>query len=124
MTGLLHRAGLGIHHAGMLRSDRSLMERAFAQGIIKARVAFFGLFGSDLASWRCSLLVDRLFVLWPPVLNASRFKAHTSLALSLWRLNPSGAVLHGHPGLGRQPAGTHRHHQGHPAVQPAEGRLH
>ena len=29
--------GLGIHHAGMLRSDRSLMERAFAQGIIKAR---------------------------------------------------------------------------------------
>jgi activating signal cointegrator complex subunit 3 len=29
-------AGLGIHHAGMLRSDRSLMERAFGQGLIKA----------------------------------------------------------------------------------------
>ncbi|PRW32956.1 activating signal cointegrator 1 complex subunit 3 isoform B [Chlorella sorokiniana] len=33
--GELFEAGLGIHHAGMLRSDRSLMERAFAQGIIK-----------------------------------------------------------------------------------------
>lgn len=34
--GLLNdAAGLGIHHAGMLRSDRNLMERAFAQGLIK-----------------------------------------------------------------------------------------
>ena len=31
-------AGLGIHHAGMLRSDRNLMERAFGQGLIKASV--------------------------------------------------------------------------------------
>ena len=29
-------AGLGIHHAGMLRPDRNIMERAFGQGIIKA----------------------------------------------------------------------------------------
>lgn len=27
--------GIGIHHAGMLRSDRNLMERAFASGLIK-----------------------------------------------------------------------------------------
>jgi hypothetical protein len=32
-------AGLGIHHAGMLRSDRNLMERAFAQGLIKVLAA-------------------------------------------------------------------------------------
>ena len=27
--------GIGMHHAGMLRSDRNLMERLFAQGILK-----------------------------------------------------------------------------------------
>ncbi len=27
--------GIGMHHAGMLRSDRSLMERLFAQGVLK-----------------------------------------------------------------------------------------
>ena len=27
--------GIGIHHAGMLRADRNLMERAFAQGLLK-----------------------------------------------------------------------------------------
>lgn len=32
-------AGLGIHHAGMLRSDRNLMEKAFGQGLIKVRAA-------------------------------------------------------------------------------------
>ena len=37
---------------------------------------------------------------------------------------PAGAVLHRHAGLGRQPAGAHCDHQGHAAVQPAEGRLH
>ena len=29
--------GIGIHHAGMLRSDRNLVERAFGQGLIKVR---------------------------------------------------------------------------------------
>ena len=28
-------SGIGIHHAGMLRSDRTMMERFFAQGYIK-----------------------------------------------------------------------------------------
>lgn len=27
--------GIGIHHAGMLRSDRNLMERLFADGLLK-----------------------------------------------------------------------------------------
>lgn len=31
----LFDSGLGIHHAGMLRSDRSMMERLFADGLIK-----------------------------------------------------------------------------------------
>ena len=35
----LFDSGVGIHHAGMLRSDRNLMERAFAEGLIKARAA-------------------------------------------------------------------------------------
>ena len=33
----LFPAGVGIHHAGMLRPDRTLMERAFAAGLIKVR---------------------------------------------------------------------------------------
>lgn len=31
----LFQAGLGCHHAGMLRSDRGLMERSFEDGAIK-----------------------------------------------------------------------------------------
>lgn len=27
--------GIGMHHAGMLRSDRNLMERLFSQGLLK-----------------------------------------------------------------------------------------
>lgn len=29
--------GLGMHHAGMLRSDRNLVERLFRDGVIKVR---------------------------------------------------------------------------------------
>lgn len=28
-------SGIGIHHAGMLRSDRNLVERLFGEGLIK-----------------------------------------------------------------------------------------
>ena len=31
----LFSAGFGIHHAGMLRSDRNLVEKLFGQGMIK-----------------------------------------------------------------------------------------
>ena len=31
----LFPSGVGIHHAGMLRSDRNLMERAFGAGVLK-----------------------------------------------------------------------------------------
>ena len=31
----LFNAGFGIHHAGMLRSDRNLVEKLFSQGLIK-----------------------------------------------------------------------------------------
>lgn len=31
----MHRTGFGIHHAGMLRSDRTLVEDAFSRGAIK-----------------------------------------------------------------------------------------
>ena len=30
--------GFGIHHAGMLRQDRNLVERAFSKGVIKCLV--------------------------------------------------------------------------------------
>lgn len=33
----LFDAGLGIHNAGMLRSDRTLTERLFADGLLKVR---------------------------------------------------------------------------------------
>ena len=34
----LFDAGFGIHHAGMLRSDRSMMERMFEDGAIKVGI--------------------------------------------------------------------------------------
>ena len=34
----LFPAGFGIHHAGMLRSDRNLVEKYFSQGLIKVTV--------------------------------------------------------------------------------------
>jgi hypothetical protein len=33
----LFNAGFGCHHAGMLRSDRNLVEKVFSQGYIKVR---------------------------------------------------------------------------------------
>ena len=33
----LFDCGIGIHHAGMLRSDRNLVEKLFGQGHIKVR---------------------------------------------------------------------------------------
>ena len=35
----LFPSGLGIHHAGMLRKHRSLMERAFEKGYLKVTAA-------------------------------------------------------------------------------------
>lgn len=35
--GELFESGFGIHHAGMLRSDRSLTEKMFSEGVIKVR---------------------------------------------------------------------------------------
>jgi len=34
----LYPAGLGIHHAGMLRPDRNLMERLFREGVLRVLV--------------------------------------------------------------------------------------
>ena len=34
----LYQKGFGIHHAGMLRSDRNLTERMFAAGVVKILV--------------------------------------------------------------------------------------
>ena len=31
----LFESGIGIHHAGMLRSDRNLVERLFGEGLLK-----------------------------------------------------------------------------------------
>ena len=36
----LFKHGFGIHHAGMLRSDRTLTERMFADGVIKVAFKF------------------------------------------------------------------------------------
>ena len=41
----LFDSGFGIHHAGMLRSDRNLMERLFEARVIKVRLKFYRLKG-------------------------------------------------------------------------------
>lgn len=41
----LFKDGFGIHHAGMLRSDRNMMERMFGEKVIKVRwVELWGIF--------------------------------------------------------------------------------
>ena len=107
-------AGLGIHHAGMVRSDRNLMERAFGQGLIKV---------SCPVSSSPGLLCPHL----PPCWRLTPPPTPTNPTPTLPRTPApcrAGAVLHRHSGLGRQPARPHRDHQGHAAVQPAEGRVH
>jgi hypothetical protein len=42
----LFQSGFGIHHAGMLRSDRNLTERYFEKGLLRVR----------LSSTRCCLV--------------------------------------------------------------------
>lgn len=37
--------GFGIHHAGMLRSDRGLTERLFSDGLLKVHPQLFSPFG-------------------------------------------------------------------------------
>ena len=38
----LFAAGFGIHHAGMLRQDRLLMEKLFARGLVKVGLEQLG----------------------------------------------------------------------------------
>ena len=52
--------GLGIHHAGMLRPDRNIMERAFGQGIIKARRGIFVCGGGGCGPVWCSSMCYNL----------------------------------------------------------------
>ena len=58
----LFPGGIGIHHAGMLRSDRNLMERAFATGLIKVRSAWRS--ARVYRMWCNSPLVTPDLLLW------------------------------------------------------------
>ena len=37
----LFESGFGVHHAGMMRSDRNLTERLFAEGVLRVLVRRF-----------------------------------------------------------------------------------
>jgi hypothetical protein len=64
----LFPAGIGIHHAGMLRGDRNLMERAFAAGLLKARgLCCFWL--REMIAHQMTLLCSVLVVLHLPSLR-------------------------------------------------------
>lgn len=47
-------SGFGIHNAGMIRSDRSLMERLFADGLLKVSLLSFSV---DLQSLRFAIMM-------------------------------------------------------------------
>lgn len=54
----LFQCGLGIHHAGMLRSDRILVEKYFAEGYIRVLVCTATLaWGVNLPAHAVSLLI-------------------------------------------------------------------
>jgi hypothetical protein len=103
----LFDSGFGLHHAGMLRADRTLTERLFADGHIKVRVRC-----------RCESCV----CFWPARTRTTHFCKQCSFCRNQnparHSQNPKnnatkktkGAVLHGHARVGRQPAGAHRRH--------------
>lgn len=83
----LFDSGLGIHHAGMLRSDRSLTERFFADGILKVCLMIF------------------LITLSFPILIL--------LAVTYDSLSPFlGSCMHSNFGLGSKLTSAHSCHKG------------
>lgn len=60
----LFDAGFGIHHAGMLRSDRNMMEKMFEDQAIRVSLLFVG--GKKLVPQAASMLIFRFWSAHPP----------------------------------------------------------
>jgi antiviral helicase SLH1 len=60
----LFDAGFGIHHAGMLRSDRNMMEKMFEDQAIRVSLLFVG--GKKLVPQEASMLISRFWSAHPP----------------------------------------------------------
>ena len=112
--------GFGIHHAGMARADRTLVEDLFADGhiqvrrVLRAACCVWCVLGLRGPSIPIVLSVRSILLTCAPL---------RSLPLPATPRPPAGAGFHCHAGLGRQPASAHGDHQGHPGVQPGEERL-
>lgn len=57
----LFDSGLGIHHAGMLRSDRGLTERLFSDGLLKVQCLRLLVFLCSVLVLDFVHLIDTLF---------------------------------------------------------------
>lgn len=62
----LFECGMGIHHAGMLRSDRTLVENMFSQGVIKV------LFCTATLAWGVNLPAHTVIIKGTQVYNAEK----------------------------------------------------
>lgn len=128
--------GFAIHHAGMTRADRTLVEDLFADGHIQVRPYLH-------LSVCCVVLNGQL---WPGHvhtcaqlsadacchnhMHAQRAEgrwwcvhvAHHLLSIQYLTLFECAVPgVHSHPGLGSQPSRPHCDHQGHTGVQPCQG---
>lgn len=104
--------GFGIHHAGMARADRTLVEDLFADGHIQVHARRCG---AGLTAWRPVSRHSFLGMEWlaaAPVLRGGLTCDMPAVLVSPF--TSAGAGVHRHPGVGCQPAGAHGHHQGHP----------
>ena len=99
----LAASGFGIHHAGMLRSDRNISERMFENNVTKVRSR--SRYSPRRRRRRRGAVPDPVSP--PRPLPPAR----------------PGPVLHGHPRVGRQLARLRRRHQGHAGVRRRQGRL-
>ena len=88
--------GFAIHHAGMTRVDRTLVKDLLADRHIQVRNVV-------LLRYVYSLQITS--------------SINVLLILSLL----PGAGVHLDPGVGGEPAGPHRHHQGDPDLLPGQG---
>ena len=65
--------GLSIHHAGMLRHDRVMVQQLFARGLIRVLVCTATLaWGVNLPAHAVIIKVGSLALYWPDLANTTR----------------------------------------------------
>ncbi len=76
----LFESGIGIHHAGMLRSDRNLVERLFGEGLLKVLCC------TATLAWGVNLPAHTVIIKGTQLYDAQK-GAFTELGMALYLLS-------------------------------------